>query len=321
MTPSSRGSSRTVRRSSPRVSPSFLARHISPQHLTSCYLVALDLENGDVRWSRFVSSAGGLRHADRPVSSMRYEDGDLYVANMVGAIARVRPHNGEIVWLRKYGVPLGLRQIERRPWEFSTPALTDDFVFALRPDQRWVVALDRERGDQVDQAEATTDDGWRTPRYLLASTRTVYAVSDQSVIAFDQDNLHSPLWRLPAPVSSSVVGGSERTQSSASATITMQGRVQLTDRSLIIPANDEVMLVDSETGQVSHRVTGTPAGNPIAADSELVVASQRSRSGLHVLRSCRIDASAANCLRSVRSPTGAFTSAVGKAAAHVRSRS
>jgi outer membrane protein assembly factor BamB len=177
------------------------ARRVSQQLLTSAYVIALDLNDGRVRWSQYITSSGGLRQSPRPFCTLVWNDGSLYTSSPVGAIARLDPANGEIMWLRRYNVPLAqpIMDHARRPWELTAPVITPRGVLAIQPDQRRVVLLDRETGEQVESFSATSTDSWNTPRYLLADDHHVFAIGTE-VRAFDPEALDHPIWRLPAPV-------------------------------------------------------------------------------------------------------------------------
>ncbi len=64
-----------------------LARKVTRQLLTSCYVVSLDLQTGELQWARHIASSGGLRRSARNLSTLVYDQGDIYVATPVGAIA------------------------------------------------------------------------------------------------------------------------------------------------------------------------------------------------------------------------------------------
>jgi hypothetical protein len=52
------------------------ARKVSRQLLTSCYVIALGLDNGRLRWARHVASSGGIRSRfARPFSTIVHHDG------------------------------------------------------------------------------------------------------------------------------------------------------------------------------------------------------------------------------------------------------
>ena len=73
-----------------------LARKVSRQLLTSCYVIALNLQDGRLSWTRHVASSGGIRSRfSRPFSTPVLHDGDLVVATAVGAVGRFDAGTGQ----------------------------------------------------------------------------------------------------------------------------------------------------------------------------------------------------------------------------------
>ena len=176
-----------------------LARKVSPQLLTSCYLIALDISDGELRWARHVCSSGGLKtRVARPFSTPAYVDGDLFIATAIGAIARLDAATGQTRWLRRFAVPITSYAAQRRPWELGGPVVISDRVIAIAPNQRHIVTLARETGDLLEVVDARTREGWATPRYLLGNDPWVYAIG-REIRAFHLDDLTNPRWRLPDP--------------------------------------------------------------------------------------------------------------------------
>ncbi len=259
-----------------------LARKVSAQMLTGCYVVALDLATGDLRWVRHIASSGSRTKTARPFSSLVHDDGELFVATAVGAIACLEASNGDTRWLRRYSVPVHIRGRTRQPWEIGGPVLAGDHVVAITPDQRRITVLDRATGDTLETHEAWTGDQWNSPAYLLATDAMVYAIGSE-IRAFSVDNLKRPRWQLPAARASLVdeVGldgpeGAEgkRTRLSSEADApTIVGRVQLVTGALVVPTTDGVLLVDDETGRVNHTLAVSVGGNPVASGAQLLLAS------------------------------------------------
>ncbi len=240
-----------------------LARKVSPQLLTSCYAIALELEDGTLRWARHVASSGGIRQRlARPFSSPVYHDGDVVVATAIGAVARIRADTGETRWLRRYHPPLTPYLPEdRRPWEISAPLVTARGVTAIRPDLQAVVRLDWETGDELEALPALGRDGWNGPRYLLADGQSVYGVGSD-VRAFAPAALRQPVWVFPSAQQS------ER--------IEPAGRVGLSDAGVLVPTTDGLYVLDPATGIVEHHLPLGGSGNPLAAGPQLLVATHDS---------------------------------------------
>ena len=243
-----------------------LARKVSRQLLTSCYLISLDLADGRLRWARHIASSGGIRsRVARPFSSPIYHDGDLVVATPVGAVARIRADTGETRWLRRYPPPLNPIFAERRAWQIGGPVATPRGVIALRPDERRVLLLDWESGDELASVSATGRDAWNAPRYFLANEHAVYGIG-REIRVFRLEALDRPIWRLPGPHLQS-----DSTAGPAIEDLDIYGRVQLTDGSLIVPTPQYLLVIDDETGRIGQVVDADVAGNPLATGAQLVV--------------------------------------------------
>ena len=244
-----------------------LARKVSRQLLTSCYLIALGLDDGRLRWARHVASSGGIRSRfARPFSTPVLHEGDVVVATAIGAIARFDATTGQTRWLRRYNPPLTPYRAERRPWEISGPVITSRGVFALRPDHREVLLLDWRTGDDVDATGSATRDTWNTPRYLLAAGNMVFGIGS-GIRAFRDESLRLPAWVFPRQSPDP----QEKSAYDLDA-IELRGRVQVMDGGLVVPTSEGVLLLDSQTGEVTHRIDMDVVGNPLAAGPQLILA-------------------------------------------------
>lgn len=249
-----------------------LARKVSRQRLASSYAIALDLKTGRQRWARYITSSAGLNRAGRPISSPAYKDGWLYIADPIGAIARVDAATGEIDWLRRFSVPINapFRDESRRPWEFSAPVVTSAGLIAMQPDQRRIGVFDIHTGETLQSYPASAGEAWGEVAYLLGDQDHVFALGND-VRAFAIDNLTAPLWTAPPPATSNV--GQDRAMDSPSETaMTLRGRAQLAGEYMIVPTQQGMVFLDRETGQTVHRLP-IPPGNPVADDAQLVSAS------------------------------------------------
>lgn len=257
------------------------ARRVSMQSMTSAYVVALDLNDGKVQWLRYITSSGGMR-ALRPFDTLVHHRGDLYVSTAVGATARLNPRNGETKWLVRFTSPFntGLAEQSRRPWDMTGPVVTHRGVLAIEPSLRRVSLLDAETGATLESHEAGAASDWSSPRYLLADDERVYSIGTE-ILAFDLDDLEHAAWRLPGPQTSSARSGapgaqqpderasSRRVEFSA---LDLRGRVQLVEGALIAPTGAGVLVIDSQTGEITNSLPIHAAGNPIAVDSQLLLA-------------------------------------------------
>ncbi len=256
----------------------FIAHKSTSQLLTSCYVVALDLQTGALRWSLHVASVGGMQSRDgRALSTLVYDGGQLFIASSIGAIASIDAATGQTNWLRRYSTPINAGVRSRWPWDLGAPLLTPRGVLALQPDQSRVVLLDRETGADVEPSHDATDlKTWGSPRYFLAGENMVIAVG-RDIRAFELDQLQTPVWRLPdvTPEARQRSGLGERA-------LEIRGRVQVIAGSassspsggtLLVPTAEGLLLVDQHNGQIVHELPMEKPGNPLVVDSQLIMAS------------------------------------------------
>jgi len=245
----------------------FMARKARKQQLTAAYVIALDLQTGALRWARHVSTSGGIRNTARPFSAVAFDRGSLFVATPLGAVARLELHDGEIRWLKRYPVPLNATQSAmHRPWEFDQPVVVGDRVIAIEPDRRRVVVIDRESGDETSSHACASTDGWGAPSYLLANEHSVYGVG-RDIAAFRLGDLNNAAWRLSRPAESPI-----QNESSFDRRPEIGGRVQLVGSQLVAPTYYGVLIVDNETGVIDAELDIPYVGNPVAFDSQLLLA-------------------------------------------------
>jgi outer membrane protein assembly factor BamB len=246
-----------------------LARKVTRQNLTSCYVVSLDLETGGIRWARHVASSAGLRRGGRPLSTLVHSGGFLHVATPVGAIASVRADTGQIAWLRRYTVPVtpSAHEQNRRPWEMPAPILTRERLIALQPGQPRVVVLDRRSGHQLASHAIESFEGWNLPRYLLADEQRLYAIG-REIRAFDLEEMGQPLWSFPPPATSTEPAARGPRDSAD-----IRGRVQLISGALIVPTLDAVRVLEAETGLTRSNIAVPSTGTPLALDAQLLLCS------------------------------------------------
>ncbi|MDY7108800.1 MAG: PQQ-binding-like beta-propeller repeat protein [Planctomycetota bacterium] len=243
-----------------------LARRVSRPRLTDCYAVALDIEDGALRWIRHIASSGVRDRSGRPFSTMMEDGGDLFVATPVGAAARLDGATGLIRWLVRFPAPPSPRDRPRRPWELSGPLMINDRVYVITPDERRMVVLDRGSGAVLASHGAASRETFNAPRYLLGNDRFIYAVGSE-VRAFSRGSLDRPAWSLPRRVR-----GADRIGSSED-DITLAGRVQLVDGALIVPARDALLIVADGSGELIRRIPVDAPGNPVAIGAQLALAS------------------------------------------------
>ncbi len=277
------------------------ARRISPQALTSDYIVALDLETGNPRWVRHVASSGSIRRIARGFSALvaypNITDGsgktrdeedahlhgnmdpppqdvvDVYFATAVGAVVSIEPQTGEFKWVQRFPVPLQppLHELSRRPWELLTPHVTRERVIAIQSGRNQVAVYDRRSGELLELHDARDRAVWNAPAYLLGDEEWVYSVSagEREIRAFRLENMSNFEWRF------------------ARQALPMRGRVQLADVGLIVPTSQGIVILDRESGEVRTHLpiegyidgeesgASELAGHVVAVDSQIIFASER----------------------------------------------
>lgn len=245
-----------------------MGRRVNPQRLSGCYVLALSLDDGSLLWSRHIASVGGLRAKTyRRFSTLTHDRGDLYVCTPLGAIARLEGLTGRIRWLRRYRIPLdpGDPVTVPGPWSASGPIIRDGRMTCIRPDGQSIVVLDCQSGQLVESRSCITLAEWASPEYLLADAQQVYSVG-AALRAFSFDDLTRPQWRWPDP---DRPGGEEGT---AYGHVEIVGRVQLTSEGLVVPTDNGILIIDRSTGLLRHQIETEMVGNPVAMESQLIVA-------------------------------------------------
>jgi outer membrane protein assembly factor BamB/ElaB/YqjD/DUF883 family membrane-anchored ribosome-binding protein len=280
-----------------------LARRVSRQSLTSVYLVSYDLETGQSRWIQHIVSSGSTRRSARGFSTIevaREGGGDVFIASPVGAVARVDAVTGHLHWLHRFPVPINPAQIEssQRGWELVEPVVLADRVIAIQPGFNRIVSIDRMSGVVLEAVEARSRDGWNSPHYIVAGGRHIISVG-RDIRAFDPDDLHVPVWRLPMPPEARQSRLDERGrpvqhapgQELWDAPIEPYGRVQVVLDSthapaggrdvieqpnvpamLLVPHREGLLVVDEESGHVMLHLPLPSPGNVLAVDAQLLVA-------------------------------------------------
>ena len=136
-----------------------------------CYVVCLDLNNGNYKWSCFIASSnnnayayGQMPTADT-LSHLAYSSGRVYVLTNVGACAALDAYSGTISWLNIYprdtamldpnqmnwrGIN-GIRQgtSSAKAWEYNAVIVQDGKVFILPSDAKHLIVYDAGTGAEL----------------------------------------------------------------------------------------------------------------------------------------------------------------------------
>ncbi len=241
-----------------------LARKVSAQSLSSCYILAFDLESGQLQWHRHVVSSGAIRRGMRSFSAMRYDRGSLYVASAIGAIARLDSRTGETIWLRRYSVPLApsIHEQNRLPWELTAPVLREDRVIAFLPGTRQIVEVDRETGEQLAGHSVTDSAQWGHPSYLLGDEEYLFVVG-RDLRVFAGDDLSEPRWIYPGEADTNPLRSGDKA---------ILGRVQLSGEAVLVPTGRSLKLLSRRTGDLINEIDIREPTNAIADGAQLIAA-------------------------------------------------
>ncbi|MEE2719323.1 MAG: PQQ-binding-like beta-propeller repeat protein [Planctomycetota bacterium] len=237
-----------------------LARRVSAQQLTSEVLVAIDLVEGDVLWSRWISSAGRMRrNTITNTMSPLAADGRVYVSTGTGAVAAVDAANGDLLWIQRLAPTSNTTSPSgaARPFTHHAPVLGAAGLVCIAPDGNEVLVLDPATGAIRQAYPATTPDQWNHPTYLLADDDDLFSIG-RDVRGFSAGDLETPRWTL-------TVGEDESTLPT--------GRVQMLERSLVVPLRGRILQIDRRNGTVLHELPVERTGNAIVAGDQLLIAS------------------------------------------------
>jgi outer membrane protein assembly factor BamB len=245
-----------------------MARKVTAQLESIGYVLGLDLATGELRWAHFLSSCSGVKLGGtlRSYSTITEDQGDLFVATSLGAVARLHAADGRVVWLNRMPVPVRTGQYEVMPWEIAAPVVTARGVLVITPDQTRVVLVDRESGAELESYPTGLAEPWGEARYILAEGDLVFAVGSD-VAAFNASDLSRPIWKLSSMVNvAQRVGGEDRSG--------IRGRVHLASGTLIVPGLVDLLLVEAGTGGVKRRIVLSELespGNPLAAGPQVIL--------------------------------------------------
>ncbi len=258
-----------------------LARKVTSRLETVEYILALDRDDGSLLWATYIAGAGSVNMQGlRPASRITVADGSVWVASMVGAIARLDASDGRTQWLQRFLVPVRDARYPTEAWELGGPALIGDWLFAVSPDQATVVQIERETGRIENTFALGSTNAWGTTRYILADggddlrAPRLFAVGGD-IVAFDPDRPTQPLWTLSA------VNAERFADRAGIASRTgIRGRVQIAGDLLVVPGIDDVLLVSRDTGRVKERIEIEGPANPVLVGPQLLLGQNASVTAL-----------------------------------------
>ncbi|MBL9149734.1 MAG: PQQ-binding-like beta-propeller repeat protein [Phycisphaerae bacterium] len=258
-----------------------VARRVTAQLETLEYLLAFDARSGAQRFATFVCSSAGIpRFGARSTSFPVLRDGFVYIVTSVGAVACLNASDGRVRWIHRFVVPIRDDPYPSEPWELSSPVVLGDSLWAVAPDKREVVQIDRATGRRVAGHATGATSTWGTPRYLLADDGEgvrpprLYAIG-ADIVAIDPDAPERARWTLSKANPDAIKnrqGNVNRTG--------MRGRVQLAGDLLVVPGIADVLFVDRSTGVIRDRIEIDGPANPLLVGPQLFLGENSGLSAL-----------------------------------------
>jgi outer membrane protein assembly factor BamB len=245
------------------------------------WLVALNRDDGSVRWATSIAGAPGMRIIMGRRHAGMVADGDaVVVSTPLGVTARVRIGDGAIEWLRRVSVPLRESRSGIEPWEAAHPVVAAGKVLTFSPDGTEVVALDHATGRLLGSRPIGPETAWSEPRYLVATElpqaegggdnatpRAIVLAVGSDIVAFDARDLETPLWRFSKLVRDA---GIEREGMDSRSGV--RGRVSVAGSGVLVPGLTEFVVLDLASGAIRARIPGQGPANAVLADDRIVAA-------------------------------------------------
>ncbi|MEE2907578.1 MAG: PQQ-binding-like beta-propeller repeat protein [Planctomycetota bacterium] len=237
-----------------------LTRRERRQGLKSCYLLALNRDDGTPAFVSYIASTGSqYREGSLRPLTMPVIDGDqVLVASSIGAIASVDVASGRVKWVQRMDTPVsGTRAKSRvRPYHVHLPLVLEDRVISLSPDFRHVVSMDRKTGHRTSIMSIEDRPEWKAASYLLTDGQRIFVVG-ASVSSLDPDNMAAPLWTTWPQAKGQGMS--------------LAGRVHLAGDRLYVPTGSTITEIDIETGDVTQRLPISGSSLPLVVDGHLLV--------------------------------------------------
>ena len=250
------------------------------------YLVALHLESGLPAWIRLLGSSGSLQ-VSRGFSRTILFDGNAITASPLGTISCTDVSTGAPRWVRRFEVEAERTGVVVQPWEISQPIVMDGALIALSPNTRQVVSIDIDTGTILETWPSGVGTRFGDVRYLLkgedeAGESRILAVGED-IHCLSLGDGATLRWRF---------SDSARDENASREGITdrtgIRGRVQIAERSILVPGVSDLFVVDINDGKVRDIIdTGEPS-NPISVGSEIILGESESVSSLMQLEPARL---------------------------------
>ncbi|MFA9477858.1 PQQ-binding-like beta-propeller repeat protein [Phycisphaerales bacterium AB-hyl4] len=243
-----------------------LVRRSQASGFQDTFLVAINQRDGSLRWRRHLSSAATTsRYATGPRPEMSAYGSTIYVSDNIGTVAAIDTRHGTLRWARVFtpdrsmierGVLRGeigtSDRVLGKPIRMAgglivpSPAMEGRKIFVFDPDTGEV-------------RQELSDPTWARANHLLPIAGDVLAIG-RDVVLFDGETLEAK-WR-------------HRLEGDRQAEIT--GRAAISERHVLIPTNDQILMLRREDGEVARRIETDEPGNVLVFDGQLVIAAHES---------------------------------------------
>ncbi len=239
------------------------------------YVLALDQDDGSLRWLRPIASSGGVRMGGvRTFARLAAYDGDVVVSSAAGAIARLEARSGRIRWLRREEVPLRAPRIPAMPWQIGGPVALDVGIATLDPAGEHWLLLDPETGEDLIRRPVGPGTVAGAVRYLLAfpdpaEGRDLLLAIGEGIVALDPSGGEEPVWTLARSI---VDASDSNTLEPVSWSNGIRGRVAVVSGGVIVPSLDFLALIDGRTGGMERLIPMPGGGNPLVTRTGIFVA-------------------------------------------------
>ena len=236
------------------------------------FVVAIDLDLGELRWVQPLGSSGGVRMgSSRPFFRLAILDGDVIVCSPVGVAARLDGLTGRPQWLRTFEIPLRSPQGSSQPWQIGGPVLLRTGIASISPSLNEWILLNPENGDLLQNYPIGVGTPLGAAKYLLASdenemgTELIIGVGN-GIHVIDSANPTVMRWSY------------EGTNSSGSSTTyppevkLIRGRVQVASDGLAVPTLSGLAIVSLDDGEIDGIIGDGSIGNPLVYENQVFLA-------------------------------------------------
>lgn len=149
------------------------------RRLVSLSMIGVDAENGRLKWSRPIGSAGWLPFASQSFgpAAITVDRGMAYRTDELGAVAAVEIDSGRTRWVRRMPVETGASPSPNsQSWQVNRPLMDNGSIIIITPDGRRLARVDSMNGSVLAERPGNLF-GDPPPSYLLRVGQQLAAVS------------------------------------------------------------------------------------------------------------------------------------------------